>query len=120
MPTEESRSSDRADVEKGVARRAHAIRCGHQAKRIAVARAEEPVGENLEPSMLMIEQGGGVVCNVASVAGHLGVLRAPNVVVKHGPVGFTRTLAVACSRDGIRVNAVGPGAIHAIPSLHAS
>ena len=63
---------------------------------------------------LMIEQGGGKIVNVASVAAFGG---APpelmNAIAynasKGGVVSFTRDLATKWARHGINVNAVAPG-----------
>jgi 3-oxoacyl-[acyl-carrier protein] reductase len=59
---------------------------------------------------LMIEQGGGVIVNVASVAAERGAAgRAPYATTKTALVGLTRSAAVEWAPHGVRVNAVGPG-----------
>ncbi len=59
---------------------------------------------------VMLEQGGGSIVNIASVAGLQGVAdRAAYNTTKHGLIGLTRTLAVEWGGRGIRVNAVCPG-----------
>lgn len=58
----------------------------------------------------MLQQGGGSIVNVASVAGMQGVAeRSAYNASKHGIVGLTRTLAVEWGAKGVRVNAVAPG-----------
>lgn len=60
----------------------------------------------------MLEGGGGSIVNMASILGSVGFAQAgAYVAAKHGVVGLTRTAAIEYSRDGIRVNAVGPGFI---------
>jgi NAD(P)-dependent dehydrogenase (short-subunit alcohol dehydrogenase family) len=52
------------------------------------------------------------IVNLASVAGHLGMPgRAPYSASKWAVIGFTKTLAIELGGDGIRVNAILPGAV---------
>jgi len=60
----------------------------------------------------MAARGGGSIVNVTSISGVFG---APNHsaygAAKAGLIHLTKTLAVEHGRDGIRVNAVSPGAV---------
>ena len=61
------------------------------------------------PSML---NGGGVVVNMASIAGL--VARGGGIAytsAKHGVIGFTKQMAADYGLQGIRVNAICPGAV---------
>ena len=60
----------------------------------------------------MIENGKGVIVNIASGAGLRGGGGGiAYTTSKHGVVGFTKQLAAAYGNDGVRVNAVAPGLI---------
>src|SRR5580704_2398573 len=56
----------------------------------------------------------GRVVNIASIQSFVHV-RTPNspayTTSKHGVLGFTRALAAELGKDGVRVNAIGPGLI---------
>ena len=56
----------------------------------------------------------GRIVNIASIQSFMHV-RTPNspayTTSKHGVLGFTRALAAELGRDGVRVNAIGPGLI---------
>ncbi len=59
---------------------------------------------------IMLERGGGVIVNMASVAAERGAPgRAPYSTTKAAIVGLTRAAAVEWAANGVRVNAVGPG-----------
>ena len=60
----------------------------------------------------MLESGGGVIVNMASILGHVGFRQsAAYVAAKHGVVGLTQTAGLEYGLRNIRVNAVGPGFI---------
>ena len=60
----------------------------------------------------MQERGGGVIVNMASVAGLVGLRnRAAYCAAKGAVIALTRALAVDHVGDGIRVNAVCPGTV---------
>lgn len=60
----------------------------------------------------MLDSGGGSIINMGSVLSSVGFGQAgAYVAAKHGLVGLTKSAAIEYSKDGIRVNAVGPGFI---------
>lgn len=60
----------------------------------------------------MLKTGGGAIVNTSSVLGQIAIgLNAAYTAAKHGVVGLTRAAAMEYSRQGIRINAILPGAI---------
>ena len=61
---------------------------------------------------LMLDRGRGVIVNIASVGGQVGIARrAAYCASKAGLVGLTRAVAVDHARDGIRCVAICPGTV---------
>jgi 3-oxoacyl-[acyl-carrier protein] reductase len=61
---------------------------------------------------VMLERGGGVIINIASVSGFLASATGVEyTAAKHGVVGITKQIAYDYGHDGIRVVGIGPGVI---------
>jgi len=65
----------------------------------------------------MKASGRGAIVNIASLAGIRGrPLRHSYIAAKHGIIGLTKSVALECVADNIRVNAIAPGPV-ATPML---
>ena len=61
----------------------------------------------------MLATGGGSIINMSSISGIVGIaMNSAYVAAKHGVIGLTQAAALEYSRQGIRINAVGPGFVH--------
>lgn len=69
----------------------------------------------------MLEAGGGAIVNMSSILGSVGLPGAPAYTAsKHGVVGLTKAAAIEYARQGVRINAVGPGWIDTAFSSHVA
>jgi len=58
----------------------------------------------------MAARGGGVIVNLASILGLVGIgAEDPYVAAKHGVVGLTKKFAIRYGPQGVRVNCISPG-----------
>lgn len=87
---------------------------------IDIAQWRKVLDVNLQSAMLMAKSavhamrtgGGGVILNIASIAGIMAYGSLAYGPSKAAMIQLTRDLAVLHGRDGIRVNALAPGHIH--------
>ena len=64
------------------------------------------------PAMLKNKKDGGSIINMASILAQVGfAMSSAYVAAKHGVVGLTQNAALEYGKQGVRVNAVGPGFI---------
>jgi NAD(P)-dependent dehydrogenase (short-subunit alcohol dehydrogenase family) len=55
----------------------------------------------------MLEQGSGVIVNMASILGSVGFANSPAyVAAKHGVVGLTKSAALEYAKQGLSINSV--------------
>jgi len=60
----------------------------------------------------LIQSRSGVIINMSSAAGRYGYAnRSPYSATKWALIGFTKTLSIELAEQGIRVNAIAPGAV---------
>ena len=60
----------------------------------------------------IIKSGGGAIVNIASILGQVGFeTSSAYVAAKHGVIGLAQTAGLEYGKEGVRVNAVGPGFI---------
>jgi 3-oxoacyl-[acyl-carrier protein] reductase len=64
-----------------------------------------------EAVKIMLDGDAGAIINMSSIAGLAGMGPIHYATAKGGLLGFTRSLAREVGKDGIRVNAICPGAI---------
>ncbi|MEZ4564881.1 MAG: SDR family oxidoreductase [Thermomicrobiales bacterium] len=80
-------------------------------RRVLSVNLDGPMFTSRRAVQHMRRQGAGVIINIASIAGlQGGAAGAAYTVSKHGLVGLTRNTAWLYANEGIRCNAICPGA----------
>jgi NAD(P)-dependent dehydrogenase (short-subunit alcohol dehydrogenase family) len=81
-------------------------------RKIFAINVDGPMFTSRRAVQQMLKQGGGSIINIASIAGLSGASAGcAYTVAKHGVVGLTRQTAWRYAKDGIRCNAICPGAV---------
>lgn len=80
-------------------------------RRVLSVNLDGPMFTSRQAVRQMLQQGSGSIINIASIGGlHGGAAGAAYTVSKHALVGLTRNTAWMYARQGIRCNAICPGA----------
>lgn len=73
---------------------------------------EGPMKTMRKACQIFLQQGNGVILNIASVGGLFGARAgAAYTACKHGLIGLTKNTGYYYAKDGIRCNAIAPGAV---------
>lgn len=74
---------------------------------------EGPMKTMRKACQIFLKQGKGVILNIASVGGMFGARAgAAYTASKHGLIGLTKNTGYYYAKDGIRCNAIAPGAVN--------
>lgn len=80
-------------------------------RRVLSGNLDGPMFTSRHAVRQMLQQGSGSIINIASIGGlHGGAAEAAYTVSKHALVGLTRNTVWMYARQGIRCNAICPGA----------
>lgn len=85
---------------------------GDEYEQIRKCNLDGPVLVTKEVLPLMLEHKDGSIVNIASIWGEIGAsMEVAYSLTKAGIIGFTKALSKEVSLNGVRVNAVSPGAV---------
>lgn len=83
-----------------------------QWEKILKINLEGPMKAMRSACRIFLKQGGGVILNIASVGGLFGCRAgAAYTTSKYGLIGLTKNTGYFYAKDGIRCNAIAPGAV---------
>jgi len=83
-----------------------------QWEKILKTNLEGPMKAMRSACRIFLKQGGGVILNIASVGGLFGCRAgAAYTTSKYGLIGLTKNTGYFYAKDGIRCNAIAPGAV---------